>query len=116
MALCCTPRDVGMASKDEGDLLEGEAGGRRLSAGSEDALPFRPAPATAPKRAAARQRAAWFNRSRGAPSVRLAFERPAGRQRVIIKVKRVAHAGSRKGASLTRHALYVGRDGAGRDG
>jgi hypothetical protein len=68
-----------------------------------------------------RQRAAWFNRARGQGGVKLKVERPAGSQRVIVKIKPVVHTrvgGDRGGGagSLMRHTLYVEREGAGREG
>jgi type IV secretory pathway VirD2 relaxase len=110
-----------MASNDTEDLFEGEVGKRRPRASSDSADLFRPPSATTSKRVASRQRAAWFNRSRGAPAVKLTHARPAGQQRVIIKLKPVVHAkacggGGGGAGSLMRHALYVGRDGAGREG
>jgi type IV secretory pathway VirD2 relaxase len=105
-----------MASSDDGDLFEGDVSRRRARSASDNASLFRPPSATSSKRVAARQRMAWFNRSRGAPAVKLAPPpRPAGQQRVIIKLKPVTHAGG-GGGGLMRHALYVERDGAGRDG
>jgi type IV secretory pathway VirD2 relaxase len=106
-----------MASNDSEDLIEGEVGKRRPRASQDSGSLFRPPSAASSKRVASRQRAAWFNRSRGAPAVKLAQKRPAGQQRVIIKLKPVVHAaGGGGGGSLMRHALYVERDGAGREG
>jgi type IV secretory pathway VirD2 relaxase len=108
-----------MASKDNEDLFEGDVSRRRPGRASDSASLFRPPSAVSSKRVAARQRAAWFNRSRGAPTVKLTHERSAGQQRVIIKLKPVVHASAGGGGcagSLMRHALYIERDGAGRDG
>jgi type IV secretory pathway VirD2 relaxase len=108
-----------MGSKDNDDLFEGDVSRRWPQSSTERAPLFRPPSAASSKRVAARKRAAWFNRSRGAPNVRLAHVRPAGQQRVIIKLKPVVHAAARGGGgggALMRHALYVERDGAGRDG
>ncbi|NDC60128.1 MAG: type VI secretion protein, partial [Alphaproteobacteria bacterium] len=66
-----------------------------------------------------RDRAAWFNRRTGAGAVKLAPERPAGSQRVIVKTRVVVHAkvaGGGGAGGMMRHTLYVERDGAGRDG
>ena len=104
-----------MTSKDNEDLFEGDVGRRRPRSSQDSASLFRPPSAVSSKRVAKRQRAAWYNRARGAPNVKLAHERPAGQQRVIIKLKPVAHAAGGGGA-LMRHALYVERDGAGREG
>jgi type IV secretory pathway VirD2 relaxase len=104
-----------MTSKDNEDLFEGDVGKRRPRSSSGNASPFHPPSAVGSKRTASRQRAAWYNRSRGAPNVKLGHERPAGQQRVIIKLKPVIHA-SGGGGGLMRHALYVERDGAGREG
>ena len=105
-----------MASKDTEDLFEGDVGKRRPRASQDGASIFRPPSAVSSKRVAARQRAAWFNRSRGAPTVKLAHERPAGQQKVIIKLRPIVHAAGGGGGGLMRHALYVERDGAGREG
>ncbi len=104
-----------MGSKDTADRLEGDFGKRRGSAPRDGASLFRPPSAASSKRVASRQRAAWFNRPRGAPNVKLAHVRPASQQRVIIKLKPVVH-GASGGGGLMRHALYVERDGAGREG
>ena len=53
---------------------------------------FRPPSAASSKRVASRARAAWYNRSRGAADVKLAHERPAGQQRVIMKIHPIVHA------------------------
>jgi type IV secretory pathway VirD2 relaxase len=105
-----------MASNDNEDLFEGDVGKRRPSASGDSAHLFRPPSAVSSKRVAARQRAAWLNRSRGAPTVKLTHARSAGQQRVIIKLKPVVHAAGGGGGALMRHALYVERDGAGREG
>lgn len=106
-----------MTSKDNEDLFEGDVGKRRPRSSQNNASLFRPPSAVNSKRVAKRQRAAWYNRARGAPSVKLSHERPAGQQRVIIKLKPVVHAGGGGGGgALMRHALYVERDGAGREG
>jgi type IV secretory pathway VirD2 relaxase len=68
------------------------------------------------KRGNERKRAAWFNRKTGAGKVKLAHERPAGSQRVIVKARVVVHAKAGGGGAMMRHALYVERDGAARDG
>jgi type IV secretory pathway VirD2 relaxase len=104
-----------MSSKDTEDLLEGDVGKHRPRSSQDSASLFRPPSAASSKRVAARQRAAWFNRSRGAPKVKLAHERPAGQQKVIIKLRPIVHGAGGAGA-LMRHTLYVERDGAGREG
>jgi type IV secretory pathway VirD2 relaxase len=105
-----------MVSKDNEDRFEGDVGKRRPRASHQGASLFRPPSAVSSKRVAARQRAAWFSRSRGAPKVKLAHERPAGQQKVIIKLRPIVHPAGGGGGSLMRHALYVERDGAGREG
>jgi type IV secretory pathway VirD2 relaxase len=104
-----------MASKDTEDRFEGDVGKRRARSSQDNASLFRPPSAVSSKRVASRQRAAWFNRSRGAPNVKLAHARPAGQQKVIIKLRPIVH-GAGGGGSLMRHTLYVERDGAGREG
>jgi len=103
---------------DDEDKLEGDISRRRASRTLDSKAMFRPPSAVSSKRVASRARAAWFNRSRGAPSVKLAHARPAGQQRVIIKLKPVVHGavGGGGAGSLMRHALYVEREGAGREG
>jgi type IV secretory pathway VirD2 relaxase len=103
-----------MGSKDSDDRIEGDVSGQGPRTGSDDASPLR-MPPDASKRVAARQRAGWFNRSRGAPPVRLAHQRRPGQQRVVVKLKSVAHSGG-AGRALMRHALYVERDDASGDG
>ncbi|MFT3728627.1 MAG: DUF3363 domain-containing protein [Terricaulis sp.] len=108
-----------MTSRDNEDLFEGDVGKLRPRSSRDGTSLFRPPSAVRSKRVAGRQRAAWYNRARGAPGVKLAHERAAGQQRVIIKLKPVAHAGGGGGGgggALMRHALYVERDGAGREG
>src|SRR5690349_7033405 len=100
-----------MTTGDE-DKLEGEFGrGRRSS-------PDGPAkfPNVSVIGSGKRARAAWFHRSRGAGRVKLARPRDPASQRVVVKIKAVAHAQVRRAGGLMRHALYVERDGAGRDG
>ncbi|MEZ5962185.1 MAG: DUF3363 domain-containing protein [Hyphomonadaceae bacterium] len=102
---------------DDEDKFEGDVSRRRPKRSAEAGSMFRPPSAVSSKRVAARARAAWFNRTRGAGNVKLAHTRPAGQQRVIIKLKPVVHSTTGGGAgSLMRHALYVERDGAGREG
>lgn len=106
-----------MSDPRQDDLFEGDFGRRK---------PRAPEPTPKPPKARTsgekRVRAAWFNRSRGAGSVKLAEARDATSQRVIVKARFVVHdkvggGGDGGGArSLMRHALYVERDGAGRDG
>ncbi len=103
-----------MAGSRDDDLFEGVVS-RARGRGRETS------PARFPKAAGAgdsrRARAAWFTRQTGAGSVKLAPERPAGSQRVIIKARVVVHAKAAGGAgAMMRHTLYVERDGAGRDG
>ena len=104
-----------MSATRDDDKLEGDFGKRRGSSmGGRAWFPDVSVIGTS-KRA----RAAWFNRQRGAGHVKLEVERPAGSQRVIVKINPVVHAKvSRSGGAggLMRHALYVERDGAGRDG
>jgi type IV secretory pathway VirD2 relaxase len=103
-----------MATERDEDRLEGEFGRRTARAGNRSA--------TFPSIAIAdtkRARAAWFNRPRGAGRVKLAPVREPGSQRVIVKLKPVVHAQVKGGGGaggLMRHALYVERDGAGREG
>ncbi len=103
---------------DDEDKLEGDISRRRAPRTPDSKSMFRPPSAASSKRVTDRARAAWFNRSRGAPNVKLTHARPAGQQRVIIKLKPVVHGavGGGGAGSLMRHALYVERDGAGREG
>jgi type IV secretory pathway VirD2 relaxase len=103
-----------MALSDDDDLFEGKFADGRRSAREGSAHLF---PKALGKPGNKRARAAWFNRSTGAGRVKLVSERPAGRQRVIVKARVVNHAkvgGSAGG--MRRHALYVERDGASREG
>jgi len=101
-----------MARSDDEDLFEGEFGRRRAKLVVGDAKAK-----LRISHASKRARAAWYNRPRGAGSVKLVKPRAAGSQRVIVKLKPVVHARVGGGAGgLMRHALYVERDGAGRDG
>jgi type IV secretory pathway VirD2 relaxase len=97
------------------DLIEGEFGPRRSpKPGGRKIVPD-----VSVTGGGKRARTAWFNRQRGAGSVKLKVERPAGSQRVIVKLKPVVHAhvgGGGGAGGMMRHALYVERDGAGRDG
>lgn len=102
-----------MTRKDD-DFFEGKFGRYRPS--SDQGSLFRPPSAASSKRVAARQRAAWYNRKRGAPSPKLTPPRPPSQQRVIIKIQPVKRTVGGGAGSLMRHALYVERDGAGRDG
>lgn len=102
-----------MMRRADDDKLEGKFGAaQRMAPSSKQSLPG----VSGNKR----QRAAWFNRARGQGGVKLKVERPAGSQRVIVKIKPVVHArlsgGGGGAGSLMRHALYVERDGAGREG
>ncbi|HYD88281.1 MAG TPA: DUF3363 domain-containing protein [Vitreimonas sp.] len=102
---------------DHEDRFEGDVSRQRAKRTPEFASLFRPPSAVSSKRVAARARAAWFNRSRGAGSVKLKHDRPAGSQRVMVKIHPKVHGRLAGGAgSLMRHTLYVERDGAGRDG
>lgn len=105
-----------MSDSRDDDLLEGDFGRRKARRATSGVAKVRGVSAAGSKRA----RAAWFNRTRGARNVKLAPERPPGSQRVIVKLKPVVHATAaargRGAGSLMRHALYVERDGAGRDG
>ncbi len=100
-------------SRDE-DKLEGEFGKRRRSPPGLAEFP-----GVSTSGSSKRARAAWFNRTRGAGTVKLATPRDAASQRVIVKIKPIVHAkvrGRGGAGGLMRHALYVERDGAGRDG
>ena len=102
---------------DDEDRFEGDVSRRRAKHTPDTGSIFRPPSAASSKRVAARARAAWYNRSRGAGAVKLKHERPTGSQRVIVKIHPKVHAKAAGGAgSLMRHTLYVERDGAGRDG
>jgi type IV secretory pathway VirD2 relaxase len=103
-----------MARSDDDDLIGGKLSGGRRSAREGGPHLF---PKALGKPGNKRARAAWFNRSTGAGRVKLASERPAGRQRVIVKARVVNHAKFGGGAGgMIRHTLYVERDGASRDG
>ena len=105
-----------MTNTSDDDKLQGDFGRRRARA-QRGRASF---PDVSISGSGKRARAAWFNRTTGAGAVKLAAERPAGSQRVIVKARVVVHAtAAAKGGSaggLMRHALYVERDGAGRDG
>jgi type IV secretory pathway VirD2 relaxase len=105
-----------MTNASDDDKLEGDFG-RRRGRSQRRRTWF---PDVSVSGSSKRARAAWFNRTTGAGAVKLAAERPAGSQRVIVKARVVVHAtAAAKGGSaggLMRHALYVERDGAGRDG
>jgi type IV secretory pathway VirD2 relaxase len=75
--------------------------------------------AASSKRVSQRKRAAWYNRKRGAPNVKPPTPpRPSGSQKVMVKIIPMKQdaAGGRSAGSLMRHAIYVERDGAGREG
>lgn len=98
------------------DELTGEYGhARRSRTGERSAIPD-----ISVSGRRGRARAAWFGRAKGAGEVRLASPSSPLNQRVIIKARVVVHAkvaGKGGGAaSVMRHALYVERDGADRDG
>lgn len=104
-----------MSNARDEDLFEGEFGPRKSPKRSERGI----VPDVSVTGGNKRARAAWFNRQRGAGGVKLKVERPAGSQRVIVKIKPVVHAkvgGGGGAGGMMRHALYVERDGAGRDG
>ncbi|HWA21302.1 MAG TPA: DUF3363 domain-containing protein [Caulobacterales bacterium] len=105
-----------MTNTSNEDKLEGEFGRRRARVPRGRAS----FPDVSVSGSSKRARAAWFNRTTGAGAVKLAAERPAGSQRVIVKARVVVHAtAAAKGGSaggMMRHTLYVERDGAGRDG
>lgn len=105
-----------MTNASNEDKLEGDFGRRRART-QRGRTSF---PDVSVSGSSKRARAAWFNRTTGAGAVKLAAERPSGSQRVIVKARVVVHAtAAAKGGSsggLMRHALYVERDGAGRDG
>jgi|CXWL01.1.fsa_nt_gi type IV secretory pathway VirD2 relaxase len=105
-----------MTNTSDEDKLDGNFG-RRRGRSTRGGAVF---PDVSVSGSGKRARAAWFNRTTGAGAVKLAAERPAGSQRVIVKARVVVHAtAAAKGGGaggLMRHALYVERDGAGRDG
>lgn len=104
-----------MAKWDGEDRLRGFSGKSR-TANDVSAARF---PRASLAGSSKRDRAAWFNRKTGAGAVKLAPERPAGSQRVIVKTRVVVHAkvgGGGGAGGMMRHTLYVERDGAGRDG
>ena len=103
-----------MARSDDDDVFKGKLSGGRRGAREGGPHLF---PKALGKPGNKRSRAAWFNRSTGAGRVKLASERPAGRQRVIVKARVVNHAKVGGGAGgMMRHTLYVERDGASREG
>ena len=103
-----------MALDRDEDRFEGKFGKARRALQRRVARSF---PDVSAAGSSKRARAAWFNRARGAGKVKLAAQRPAGSQRVIVKFKPVrACARSAVARQRMRHALYVERDGAGRDG
>lgn len=103
-----------MAKSGDDDLFEGKLSGPRRAVSKDSPALFPKATGNKPTR---RARAAWFTRKTGAGNIKLAHERPAGRQRVIVKARVVVHAKARGGAGgMMRHTLYVERDGASRDG
>lgn len=101
-----------MALDCDEDNFEGKFGKARRGSGEGRASFPNVSAAGSSKRA----RAAWFNRARGAGKVKLAVQRPAGSQRVIVKVHPRVHSKIGGAGSVMRHTLYVERDGAGRDG
>jgi len=105
-----------MTNTSDEDKLDGNFGRRRGRSTRGGAL----FPDVSVSGSGKRARAAWFNRTTGAGTVKLAAERPPGSQRVIVKARVVVHAtaAAKSGGAggLMRHALYVERDGAGRDG
>lgn len=104
-----------MANDHIEDKLEGDFGRRRVLPPRGPLLP-----GISVAGGSKRARTAWFSRPRGAGTVRLKTPRAAFSQRVIVKARVVVHAAvAAKGGSagaLMRHALYVERDGADRDG
>lgn len=103
-----------MAKSSDEDFLEGKLSGSRQAAQNDGPARFPKATGGSGNK---RARAAWFNRTTGAGKVKLAHERPAGSQRVIVKARVVVHAKAGGGAGgMMRHRLYVERDGASRDG
>jgi hypothetical protein len=103
-----------MAKSGEEDFFEGKLSGARRAARKDSPALFPKATGGKPTR---RARAAWFTRKTGAGKIKLAPERPPGRQRVIVKARVVAHAKAGGGAGgMMRHTLYVERDGASRNG
>jgi type IV secretory pathway VirD2 relaxase len=107
-----------MASNNGDDEFEGRFGwARPIKHGAGRMFPT-PSAASS-KRVSQRKRAAWYNRKRGAPNVKAPSPaRPSGSQKVMVKIIPVKQdaAGGRSAGSLMRHAIYVERDGAGREG
>ena len=77
---------------DDEDKFEGDVSRRRAKHTPHTGSIFRPPSAASSKRVSARARAAWYNRSRGAGAVKLKHERPAGCQRVVVKIHPKVHA------------------------
>ena len=88
---------------DDEDKFEGDVSRRRAKHTPDTGSMFRPPSAVSSKRVAARARAAWYNRSRGAGAVKLKHERPAGSQRVAVKIHPKVHAKAAGGAGSARH-------------
>jgi type IV secretory pathway VirD2 relaxase len=106
--------ECAMAKSGDDDLFEGKLSGSHRTASKDSRALFPKGTGNKPTR---RARAAWFTRKTGAGKVKLAHERPAGRQRVIVKARVVVHAKASGGAGgMMRHTLYVEREGASRDG
>lgn len=103
-----------MGKSGDDDVFEGKLGVPRRAGRQDSPALFPKATRNKPTR---RARAAWFTRKTGAGKVKLAHERPSGRQRVIVKARVVVHAKAGGAAGgMMRHTLYVERDGSSRDG
>jgi type IV secretory pathway VirD2 relaxase len=117
-ALFKLERECVMANSGDDDFFEGKLSGPRSAARNDSPARFPKALGSgAGNTGNKRARAAWFTRKTGAGNIKLAHERPAGSQRVIVKARVVVHAKAGGGAGgMMRHTLYVERDGAARDG
>jgi type IV secretory pathway VirD2 relaxase len=105
---------MAMSSRGDEDRFEGKFGARP----GDVATVQKSLPEISINARPKHERASWFNRARGQGRVKLQAERAVGNQRVIVKVTAALHARTGAGGTraLMRHALYVERDGAGRDG
>ena len=86
-----------MTNTSNEDKLEGDFGRRRVPRGRASF------PDVSVSGSNKRARAGWFNRTTGAGAVKLAAERPAGSQRVIVKARVVVHAT----AAAKRHRRHL---------
>ena len=99
------------------DLFEGEYGRRRLHTPRHHGGKLPSLSASQSKRSYV----GWFARRTGAGRVKLAEIRSPNSQRVIVRIGYVTRGanwrgGGRHARSLMRHALYLQREGAGREG